>query len=75
MVLCYFWLMYTHQPQYSFNPLPDILSDLNHHPLEFVSCYCDTQLQMGENYCYFYYFKTKQLPILIFTGKHPIHSQ
>ena len=49
------------------------LNNLNCHPLEVVSRYRDTQLQVGENYPYLFYFLTKKLEILIF--EHPVRTQ
>ena len=31
-----------------------MLSFLNFHPGEVVACYCDPQIQVGENYSYFF---------------------
>ena len=37
-----------------FNPLTGKLSYYNFHPLEVMSRYRDSQLQVGENYAYFF---------------------
>ena len=39
------------------DPYPDQLIYLNFHTLEVVSRYRDTQLQVGENYSYFFYLR------------------
>ena len=41
------------------------LNNLNLHPLEALCRYHDSQLQVIENYSYFFQFETKHLQILI----------
>ena len=55
------------------NPFPAKLNYLNFYPFEVVSRYRDPQLQVAENYSYFFYFEHKYLQILMF--RHTFHSK